>query len=133
MSDQEGGRALLEPLKGRCPRLKLLWGDNHDSGTFRPWTRLTLGWEIQVVKALTVPMRGLLLPEGEDVDWEKLFPSGCRPLPRRWVVERTFSWMVRWRRLCRDHEGLPRSSEALITIVMSHRMVRFLRPTSVSY
>lgn len=124
---------VLEPVKGQFPRLKLIWGDSHYGGTFRTWTRLTLGWEIQVIKALTVPKRGLLVPEGEEVEWDKLFPSGFRPLPRRWVIERTFSWMVRWRRLCRDHEGLPSSSEALITIAMSHRMVRLLRPTSVSY
>lgn len=132
-SDQEGGRPLLASLKVVLPRLKLIWGDSHYGGTFRTWAKLTLGWEIQVVKALTVPKRGLLVNEGEEVDWEKLFPSGFRPLPRRWVIERTFSWMVRWRRLCRDHEGLPSSSEALITIAMSRRMLNFLEPFSVSY
>ena len=45
--------------------------------------------------------------EGEEVDWEKLFPTVFRPQPKRWLIERTFSWIVRWRRFCRDHEGLP--------------------------
>jgi transposase len=49
------------------------------------------------------------------------------------VVERTFSWIIRWRRLCRDHEGLPSSSEALITIAMSSRMLNILTPTHFSY
>jgi putative transposase len=88
-SDQEGGRLLLAPLKEMLPRLKLLWGDSHYGGTFRTWARMILGWEIQIVKALTVPKRGLLVSEDEEVDWEKLFPSGFRPLPRRWVIERT--------------------------------------------
>jgi len=47
---------------------------------------------MQPVRALTVPKRGLLVPEGEEIDWDKLFPKGFRPLPRRWVIERSFSW-----------------------------------------
>jgi putative transposase len=43
--------------------------------------------------------------------------------PRRWVVERLFSWIVRWRRLCRDHEGLPETSEAFIKLSASLRML----------
>jgi putative transposase len=132
-SDQEGGRLLLAPLKKLLPRVKLVWGDSHYGGTFRIWTKITLGWIIQTIKALTLPKRGLLVCEGEEVDWDKLFPTSFRPLPRRWVVERTFSWMVRWRRLCRDHEGLPSSSEALITIAMGSRMLHLLRPTYFSY
>jgi putative transposase len=132
-SDQEGGRALLLPLKELLPRLKLIWGDSHYAGTFRLWAKVVLGWSIQTIKALTVPKRGLLVPEGEEVDWDKLFPKGFRPQPKRWVIERTFSWIVRWRRLCRDHEGLPSSSEALIKIAMSSRMVNLLAPTYFSY
>ncbi len=90
-SEELGGRALLSPLKELLPRLKLVWGDSHYGGTFRLWAKLTLGWIIQTVKALTVPKRGLLVCEGEEVDWEKLFPTGFRPLPRRWVIENTQS------------------------------------------
>jgi putative transposase len=132
-SDQQGGRALLEPLKHWLPRLKLIWGDSHDGGTFRTWAWITWQWSIQTVKALTVPKRGLLANEGEEVEWEKLFPTGFRLLPRRWGVERTFSWIIRWRRLCRDHEGLPSRSEAWITIAMAMRMLHVLLPPSFSY
>jgi putative transposase len=83
---------------------------------------------MQTVKALTVPKRGILVPEGEEVDWEKLFPSGFRPLPRRWVIERSFAWIVRWRRLCRDHEGLPETSEAFIKLSASYRILTKLTP-----
>jgi transposase len=127
-SDQAGARALLEPLKEAFPRLKLLWGDSHYGGTFLTWLKVTLGWTMQTVKALTVPKRGLLVPESEEVVWDKLFPKGFRPQPRRWVIERSFSWMVRWRRLCRDHEGLPSSSEAFIKISASYRMLTKLAP-----
>jgi len=58
-----------------------------------------------------------------EVEWDKLFPPGFRPLPRRWVIERSFAWITRWRRLCRDHEGLPESSEAFIKLSASYRML----------
>jgi putative transposase len=122
-SDQEGGRMVLLPLKEQFPRMKLLWGDSRYAGTMITWLKLHLGWTMQPVRALTVPKRGLLVPEGEEVDWDTLFPSGFRPLPRRWVVERSIAWITRWRRLCRDHEGLPQSSEAFIKISASSRML----------
>jgi len=85
-------------------------------GTFLTWLKEHLSWTMQIVHALTIPKQGLLVPGGEEIDWDKLFPKGFRPLPRRWVVERSISWLVRWRRLCRDHEGLPESSEAFIKL-----------------
>jgi transposase len=132
-SDQQGGRAVLAPLKELLPRLKLIWGDSHYGGTFVTWARVFLGCTLQTIKALTVPKRGLLVNEGEEVDWDKLFPEGFRPQPRRWVVERTFSWIIRFRRLCRDHEGLPSSSEALLKLAMSSRMINQLAPHFFSY
>ena len=91
-SDQEGGRQLLSPLGEQFPHMKLIWGDSHYGGTMVTWLKVHLGWKMQTIKALTVPKRGLLVPEGEDVGWEKLFPTGFRPQPRRWVVERSFAW-----------------------------------------
>lgn len=132
-SDQEGARALVEPLKEALPRLKVVWGDSHYGGTFIGWLKVHLGWQMQTVKALTLPKRGLLVLEGETVDWDKLFPKGFRPLPKRWVVERTFSWLTRFRRLCRDHEGLPSSSEAFIQIATCNRMLNLLLPACPSY
>jgi len=108
--------------------MKLIWGDSHYGGTFVSWLKVNLGWTMQTVKALTMPKRGLLVPEGEEVEWEKLFPSGFRPLPRRWVIERSFAWIVRWRRLCRDHEGLPATSEAFIKLSASYHMLTKLVP-----
>jgi hypothetical protein len=77
--------------KDLFPKITLLWGDSHYGGTLIGWLRDSLGWTMQTVRALTVPKRGLLVPEGEEVNWEQLFPSGFRPLPRRWVVENTQS------------------------------------------
>ena len=49
-------------------------------------------------------------------------------LPRRWVVERTFAWLGRYRRNSRHYELRPESGEAMLTISSIHRMTRFLRP-----
>lgn len=72
---------MLEPLNEAFPRLKLLWGDSHYGGTFLTWVKVNLGWLVQTVKALIVPKRGLLVSEGEEVEWDTLFPNGFRPLP----------------------------------------------------
>ena len=50
--------------------------------------------------------------------------QGFQPLPRRWVVERTFGWMMRWRRLVRDYEERCDVSEAMIGVAMSSLMLR---------
>ncbi len=47
-------------------------------------------------------------------------------LPRRWVVERTFAWLGRYRRLSKDYEQLPETSEAMIYAAMVHLMLRRL-------
>jgi len=127
-SDQAGGKSLLLPLKEKFPRLSLLWGDSHYAGHMITWVKVNLGWIMQPVRALTVPKRGLLVPIGTEPDWDKLFPKGFRLLPRRWVIERSFAWITRWRRLCRDHEGLPESSEAFIKLSDSSRMLTKLAP-----
>ena len=127
-SDQQGAKTLLEPVKELFPKIKLLWGDSHYGGTLIAWLKEHLGWAVAIVRRLKVPGRGLLVPEGTEVDWEQLFPSGFRPLPRRWVVERSFAWITRWRRLARDHEGRPESSEAFITLSACRRMLSLLAP-----
>ena len=65
--------------------------------------------------------------EGVRVDWQKLVPpEGFVVLPRRWVVERTFSWIDQNRRLSKDYERLTATSEAFIYVAMTKLMVRRL-------
>jgi putative transposase len=52
--------------------------------------------------------------------------SGFEVLPKRWVVERTFGWFNRFRRMSKDYEALPSHSESLIYLAMTHIMVRRL-------
>ena len=53
---------------------------------------------------------------------------GYVKLPRRWVVERTFAWLGRYRRLSRDYERYADSSEAMVQVSSIHRMLRLLKP-----
>jgi putative transposase len=121
---------MLPALKERFPRLSHLWGDSAYRGTLIDWVNSTLGWTLEIVKGIKVepakvaqmsPAQILLL-------WDQLFPSGFQPQPKRWLIERSIAWIVRWRRLCRDHEGLPQSSEAFITLSACRRMLSLLAP-----
>ena len=66
--------------------------------------------------------------EGVTIDLKKLLPpkDSTTFLPRRWIVERTFSWLGQNRRMSKDYERLPESSEAFIYVAMSRLMVRRL-------
>ena len=65
--------------------------------------------------------------EGKEIDWQRLMPpQGYVALPRRWVVERTFSWFGQSRRLSKDYERRCETSEALIFTTMCRLMVRRL-------
>ena len=94
-----------------------------------------LGWSVNLVECPRKPAPKEVLMtwtrewarEGVKVDWEKLMPpKGFQVLPRRWVVERTFSWTDQNRRLSKDYERLPETSEAFIYVVMSRLMARRL-------
>ncbi|ALJ68207.1 hypothetical protein AOY38_10405 [Synechocystis sp. PCC 6803] len=52
--------------------------------------------------------------------------KGFEVLPRRWVVERTFAWFGRYRRLSKDYEYLPTTSETMLYVAMLHLMLRRL-------
>jgi putative transposase len=108
--DREGGRVVLASVGQRLPRLQHIWADQGYTGTLQRWAAQEYGWNVQVVyptwRQLTRYAPALL----PDVDYAKRF----HVLPRRWVVERTFSWLGRQRRLSKDYERLPGTAEALI-------------------
>lgn len=122
-SDLAGGKKLLEPLRGRFPRLSLIWGDSHYGGQFLEWVKEQFGWNVQPVQHLgTAHDANAMEPPPKT----KTSKRGFVLEPRRWVVERSIAWITRWRRLCRDHEGLPQSSEAFIKLSASRRMLSHL-------
>ena len=58
--------------------------------------------------------------------------KGFQVVPKRWVVERTFGWLGRYRRLSKDYEELTENSEAMIVVCMIHRMLRHLKPAELA-
>lgn len=122
-SDLAGGKKLLQPMKEQFPRMKLIWGDSHYGGSLIDWVKEQLGWDVEVVQGLGTVPDAVTEPSEPK---EKRSKRGFKVLPRRWVVERSFAWITRWRRLCRDHEGLPESSEAFIKLSASRRMLSHL-------
>jgi putative transposase len=137
--DQEGIKALLDGgTKEKFPRLSHLWLDAAYRGEEkgRGWVEKVLGWTVDLVERPRKPAPQEVLKswveqwrqEGVEVKWEKLLPpKGFQVLPRRWVVERTFSWIDHNRRMSKDYERLTETSEAFIYVVaMSRLMVKRL-------
>jgi transposase len=121
--DGAGGRLLLEARADRAqalPRLRHLWVDAAYQGRFKEWAEQTLGWTVAVVRR---PRRWVWVGPGQE---PPELPHGFQALPRRWVVERTFGWIGRWRRTSKDYEYLPTTSECVIYAIMMRIMLRRL-------
>jgi len=107
VQDRDGAKLVLEKVKDHLSRLKLIWADGSYAGQLVDWVKSTYGWILEIVKRT------------DDV-------KGFQVLPRRWVIERTFAWLGKYRRLSRDYELLPETSGAWIYSAMIHIMARRL-------
>jgi putative transposase len=107
VSDPAGARLLISNWGGHCKKLRCIWVD----GTYRG---KLLAWAVARTKAVIQPVL-----RSDDM-------KGFVLLPKRWVSERTFSWLGQSRRLNKDHERLTQSSEAMIHLAMIRIMVRRL-------
>jgi putative transposase len=109
VGDRTGARLVAGGLVGRFARLVTLFADaGYHSQPLTDWLRTLGGWTLEIVRGVT------------DRD-------GIRVEPKRWIVERTFGWLNRYRRLSKDYEELPETSEVMITIAMTHLMARRVR------
>jgi putative transposase len=135
VADRDGIELLLEHVEGWFPRLQHLWVDGGYKGKSKEWIEKVLGWTVEVVQhppKMTPPKTARAWAEawskeGVVIDWERLLPpKGFRALPRRWVIERTFSWLCHNRRMSKDYERLTGTSEAFIYVAMTRLMVRRL-------
>ena len=110
VQDRDGAKLVLSKLVGQFPRLRLIWADGGYAGQLIGWAQALGGWLLEIVK------------RSDDV-------RGFEVLPHRWIVERTFAWLGRYRRLSKDYEALPETSEAFIYVAMTQVMLRRLKPT----
>jgi putative transposase len=126
--DRDGIKLLLEPIQLRFPTVRHLWLDSGYNGADKgkDWVEKVLGGTAEIVRHPR-KITHVWAPEGVEIDWSKILPApGFRVLPRRWVVERTFSWCGHSRRLSKDYERLCETSEVLMYITMSRIMLRRL-------
>jgi putative transposase len=140
IQDREGIKLLLEIAAWDHPpqRLSHLWLDAGYTGQDKGagWVKRASGWTAEIVRhpPKMVPEEVMMRwvrefnKEGLAIDPKKFMPEkGPRPfLPKRWVVERTFSWLSQNRRMSKDYERLPESGEAFIYAAMSRLMVKRL-------
>jgi len=129
--DRDGIKPLLERVREHFGRLSHLWLDAgyNGKGKGKDWAEKDLGLRVLVVRRPRRP-RCVWVKDGQEIDRERItkpLPEpGFKVLPRRWVVERTFSWMDQNRRMSKDYERLSETSEAFIYLAMGRLMVRRL-------
>ena len=105
VQDRDGAKMLLRKLAGNLQRLVLIWADSAYAGKLVTWVKDHLRVLLEIVR------------RNDDV-------RGFQVLPRRWVVERTFGWFGRCRRLSKDYERETETSETFIYIAMIGIMLR---------
>ena len=108
IQDRDGARLVLKQLDGRFTQLKVIWADGGYAGQLVGWAKRMRGRVIEVVKR-TELHRFVVLP-------------------KRWIVERTFAWLGKYRRLSKDYEDLTESSQAMIHLAMINLMLHRLSP-----
>lgn len=113
VQDRDGAKTLFQAFVARIDgwcRLQVFWADGGYRGELVDWLKVTFGWLLEIVSKV----------EGQ---------VGFQVLPKRWIVERTFAWLTRQRRLSKDYERLPATSEAFIYVAMIRLLVSRLAKT----
>jgi putative transposase len=109
IQDRDGAKLLLVRVRVLWTRLQWIWADGGYAGQLQTWAWQCGAWVLAVVK------------RNEMV-------KGWQLLPHRWIVERTFGWLGRYRRLSKDYEGRTDVSETMIRVAMIHLMLRRVAP-----
>lgn len=110
VQDRDGAKELLVRLRHTFTRLVCVWADGGYAGRLVEWL-----WDVRVRRKIR-----LEIVKRTDA------AGGFTVLPKRWIVERTFGWLMKYRRLRCDYERDPQTSETWIKIAMIHLMLRRL-------
>lgn len=105
LQDRIGAKAVFTKAKQKLTRLQKVWADGNYTGVLIDWVKKQCHWDLEIVYK----------PEGI-----KTFDV----LPKRWLVERTFSWLNPYRLLAKEYELTIQSSESNIYIALSHLMLK---------
>lgn len=111
IQDRDGAHRLLTAVRARFATITLVWADGGYAGRLVEWAKSVLALTVQIVKRCDTA-------------------AGFEVLPRRWVVERTFGWLVKHRRCVRDYETRPDHHEAVVYIAAIHTLTRRLARTT---
>jgi putative transposase len=107
VQDRDGAALVLENLGSQFPRLRRVWADGGYAGQLQEKAKAWGKWVLDIVKRSDKA-------------------QGFEVLPHRWIVERTFGWLGRYRRLSKDYEVFTATSEAMIRLAMIRLMVKRL-------
>jgi putative transposase len=121
LADREGARVVLERVDESFPNLAHLWADaGYRGADLREWItgRLELSFEIVQRRPRWVWVPNYVEPDP--------LPTVFEVICRRWVVEHTFAWILRNRRMSRDYEFLLETGEALIYVMMLRLILKRL-------
>ena len=104
LADQAGARKIFQQRRGTCKKLRTVWVD----GTYRG-----AEWTAWVKEQYYLVLESVARTEGQ---------KGCAVLPHRWGVERTLAWLNQSRRLSKDDEEVPTTSETFVYVAMTRLM-----------
>ena len=107
IQDRDGAKLVFRKLRKYLLRLKVVWADSGYAGKLVNWVNRYCGWKLEIIK------------RSDNI-------KGFKIVPKRWIVERTFSWFENYRRLSKDYEYRTDTSETMIYIAMIHIMLRRL-------
>ena len=114
IQDRNGAKQVITKLISRFPRLKLIWADGGYGGKLVEWVATVLQRTLLIVKRPRTS-------------------QGFQVLQWSWIVEPTFGWLNRSRRLSKDFEALPETTEAWIRIAMIQLMIQAARSQKVTF
>jgi putative transposase len=110
MPDREGAMRLLLMMRGLVKRLRCIWADGGYRGALIEWVQRMCHWTLEIILRSDTA-------------------QGFQVLPKRWIVERTFAWLLNSRRLSKDYEYHPVTSTGMIYAAMIRLMLRRLAQT----